>query len=196
MQARNALFADVGSGRRALSALRRETEARRRVGSAAGGPLIEAGTDAETGAGGAAAVEEKPPRPDPVIVKKVLDRTGASAPDEAETLGLRFEVAEMGPGSPWAMAVVNRGTEPVEVVFDPRLLVLEVEPPPDPKAKKWTPKPKTRICRLPDALRPARADARFFVRLEPGHGMVEAFDPRLYCLPEKGRLAARRWAPR
>jgi hypothetical protein len=148
--------------------------------------VTEAGSEDETGAGGAAGEEEKPPRPDPVIVKKVLDRTGESAPDEAETFGLRFEVAEMGPSSRWAMAVVNRGTEPVEVAFDPRLLVLEVEPPPDPKAKKWAPKPKTRICRLPDGLRPTRADARFSVRLEPGRGMVEAFDPRLYCLPEKG----------
>jgi hypothetical protein len=149
----------------------------------------EAGSDAETGAGGAAPVEEAPPRPDPVIVKKVLDRTGESAPDEAETLGVRFEVAEMGPRAQWAMAVVNRGTEPVRVVFDPRLLVLEVEPPPPPtdtKPKKWAPKPKTRICKLPDSLRPTRADAKFFIRLEPGQGMVEAFDPRLYCLPEKG----------
>jgi hypothetical protein len=145
----------------------------------------EAGVDAETGAGGGATVEE-PPRPDPAIVKKVLDRTGASAPDESATLGLRFEVAEMGPNAPWAMAVVNRGTEAVEVVFDPRLLVLEIEPPPDPKAKKWTPKPKRRVCRLPDDLRPTRVDQKFVIRLEPGHGMVEAFDSRLYCLPEKG----------
>jgi hypothetical protein len=168
----------------------------------------EAGSDAETGAGGAAPAEEAPPRPDPVIVKKVLDRTGESAPDEAETLGVRFEVAETGPRAQWAMAVVNRGTEPVRVVFDPRLLVLEVEPPPPPpdaKPKKWAPKPKTRICKLPDSLRPARADARFFVRLEPGQGMVEAFDPRLYCLPEKGvsafvqgaKVTARfGWAPK
>jgi hypothetical protein len=119
-------------------------------------------------------------------VKKVLDRAGTSAPDEAETLGLRFEVAEMGPNAPWAMAVVNRGTEAVEVAFDPRLLVLEVEPPPDPKAKKWTPKPKPRLCRLPDDLRPTRVDPKFVLRLEPGRGMVEAFDSRLYCLPEKG----------
>jgi hypothetical protein len=145
----------------------------------------EAGSE-ETGAGGAAGEEEKPPRPDPVIVKKVLDQTGESAPDEGDTFGLRFEVAEMGPKTRWAMAVVNRGTEPVRVVFDPRLLVLEVEPPPDPKAKKWKPKPKTRLCRLPDGLRPTRVDERFAVRLEPGGGMVEAFDPRLYCLPEKG----------
>jgi hypothetical protein len=144
----------------------------------------EAGVDAETGAGGA--TSEEPPRPDPAIVKKVLDRAGGSAPDEAEALGLRFEVAEMGPNAPWAMAVVNRGTEVVDVAFDPRLLVLEIEPPPDPKAKKWTPKPKPRVCRLPDDLRPARVDQKFVLRLEPGHGMVEAFDSRLYCLPEKG----------
>jgi hypothetical protein len=103
------------------------------------------------------------------------------------------------------MAVVNRGTEPVEVAFDPRLLVLEIEPPPDPKAKKWTPKPKLRICRLPDDLRPTRVDPKFVLRLEPGHGMVEAFDSRLYCLPDKGvsplvagaKVSARfGWAPK
>ena len=158
----------------------------KRPAGAAASPMAsppEAGVDAaETGAGGAAT--EEPPRPDPAIVKKVLDRTGSNAPDEAETLGIRFEVAEMGPNAPWAMAVVNRGTEAVEVVFDPRLLVLEVEAPPDPKAKKWTPKPKPRICRLPDDLRPTRVDPKFVLRLEPGHGMVEAFDSRLYCLPE------------
>ncbi len=165
----------------------------------------EAGSDAETGAGGAGPTEEPPPRPDPLIVKKVIDRTGETAPDETKTLGVRFEVAEMGPKHPWGMAVINRGTEPVRVVFDPRLLVLEIEPPPDPNAKKWTPKPKKRICQMPNELRPARADAHFFVRLEPGHGMVESFDPRLYCLPDKGvsplvagaKVTARfGWAPK
>ncbi|HVR20828.1 MAG TPA: hypothetical protein VMS65_14055, partial [Polyangiaceae bacterium] len=166
--------------------------------------MLEAGADADTGAGGAAA-EEAPPHPDPLLVQKLVDGTARSAPDEAATLGIRFEVAEMGPGSAWGMAVVNRGTEPVEVVFDPRLLVLEVEAPPDPNAKKWKPKPKPRICKLPDELRPARADAHFAARLEPGHGLVEAFDPRLYCLPEKGvsplvlgaKVTARfGWAPK
>jgi hypothetical protein len=166
----------------------------------------EAGLDAETGAGGSSGEEPKePPKPDPAIVKKAVDRAGESAPDEAESLGIRFEVVEMGPHAAWGMAVVNRGSEPVRVVFDPRLLVLEVEPPPDPNAKKWAPKPKTRICRMPDELRPTRADSHFELRLEPGHGMVESFDPRLYCLPEKGvspfvagaRITARfGWAPK
>ncbi|HEX6271668.1 MAG TPA: hypothetical protein VFZ53_01445 [Polyangiaceae bacterium] len=164
----------------------------------------EAGADAETGAGGAAA-EATPPRPDPVLVKKLADRAGQSAPDESGALGLRFEVVEMGPDAPWGFAVVNRGTEPVEVAFDSRLLVLEVEPPPDPNAKKWAPKPKTRICKLPDELRPSRVDHELVLKLEPGHGMVESFDPRLYCLPEKGaspfvtgaRVTARfGWAPK
>ena len=147
--------------------------------------IAEAGIDADTGAGGAAG-EEGPPRPDPALVKKALDRAGASAPDEAETLGIRFEVVEMGPNAVWGMAVVNRGTGAVEVAFDPRLLVLEIEPPPDPNAKKWAPKPKKRVCSLPAELRPTRVDDQFVIRLEPGHGMVEQFDPRLYCLPDKG----------
>jgi hypothetical protein len=164
----------------------------------------EAGADAETGAGGAAA-EEAPPRPDPVLVKKLADRAAQSSPGESEALGLRFEVVEMGPDAPWGFAVVNRGTEPVEVAFDSRLLVLEVEPPPDPNAKKWAPKAKTRTCKLPDELRPARVEHEFVLRLEPGHGRVESFDPRLYCLPEKGvspfvagaRVTARfGWAPK
>jgi hypothetical protein len=171
---------------------------------AASHEAAEAGVDAETGAGGAAA-EPTPPRPDPVLVKKLADRAAQSAPDEARALGLRFEVVEMGPDAAWGFAVVNRGTEPVEVAFDSRLLVLEVEPPPDPNAKKWAPKPKTRVCKLPDELRPARVDHDLVLRLEPGHGMVESFDPRLYCLPEKGvspfvagaRVTARfGWAPK
>lgn len=165
----------------------------------------EAGVAVETGAGGAGEPIKEPPRPDPAIVEKALDRTGAGDPSDDDALGLRFEVVELGPDALWAMAVVNRGTEPVRVVFDPRLLVLEIEPPPDPKAKKWTPKPKLRVCRLPDELRPLRAEEHYVLRLEPGKGMVEAFDVRLYCLPEKGvsplvagaRVTARfGWAPK
>jgi hypothetical protein len=168
---------------------------------------LDAGSDADVGAGGSGAEEaaEEPPRPDPVLVKKLVDRTGQSAPDEAQSLGLRFEVVEMGPETLWGIAVVNRGAEPVLVAFDPRLLVLEIEPPPNPEAKKWAPKPKTRVCRLPDDLRPSRVDRSFALRLEPGQGMVESFDPRLYCLPEKGvspfvegaRVSSRfGWAPK
>jgi hypothetical protein len=142
--------------------------------------------EAQGGAGGSAAevAEEEPRRPDPRLVQKALERTAGDNPSAASAHGLHFEVVEMGPQQQWGLAVVNRGTETLKVIFDPRLLTLEVEPPPDPKPKRWAAKPKTRICRLPDELRPARAEASYAVILPPGKGMVEAFDPRLYCLPD------------
>jgi hypothetical protein len=144
------------------------------------------------GAGGAAALEEeeKPRRPDPKLVQKALDRTGAAPPEALpgapDTHGLRFEIVEVGAGSSWAFIVVNRGSEDAHVVFDPRLLTLEIEAPPDPQATKRKKAPKPRVCRLPPPLRPESGEKEFVIALAPGHGMVEAFDPRLYCLPEGG----------
>jgi hypothetical protein len=145
----------------------------------------DASISAEGGAGGEAA-EPDHHRPDPALVQKALDRTGTPAPGDEAAHGLRFEVVEVGPNQSWALAVINRGGETMSVVFDPRLLTLEVEAPPDPKAKKNAKPPKPRLCRLPDELRPSRADAAYVLELAPGHGMVEAFDPRLYCLPDQG----------
>ncbi|HEY3497664.1 MAG TPA: hypothetical protein VGK73_23360, partial [Polyangiaceae bacterium] len=92
--------------------------------------------EAAGGAGGAAPEEpeEKPRLPDPRLVQKALDRTGAAAPNTEGTHGLRFEVVEVGPSATWAFVVVNRGSEDAHVVFDPRLLTLEIEAPPDPSA--------------------------------------------------------------
>jgi len=143
----------------------------------------------EGGAGGAPEAEPERPRPDPALVQKALDRTGTPTAEDAAAHGLRFEVVEVGPSKTWALAVVNRGTDGMIVAFDPRLLTLELTPPPDPKAKKSQKPPKPRICRLPDELRPTRADAAYTVALAPGHGLVEAFDPRLYCLPQGGASA-------
>jgi hypothetical protein len=90
----------------------------------------------------------------------------------------------------------------MSVVFDPRVLSFEVAAPHDPKVKR---PPKPRVCRLPDELRPARADLGYVLELAPGQGVVEAFDPRLYCLPEQGvspfvagaRISAKfGWAPK
>lgn len=150
-------------------------------------PPYDAGTDAgEGGAGGAADATPERPRPDPALVQKALDRTGTPTANDEAAKGLRFEVVEVGPEKTWALAVVNRGSEPMAVAFDPRLLTLEVTPPPDAKAKT-PPKPvKPRVCRLPDELRPIRAEAAYTVSLAPGHGLVEAFDPRLYCMPQGG----------
>ena len=147
--------------------------------------LPDAGPSGEGGAGGEAP-EPDHHRPDPALVQKALDRTGTPTPGDEAAHGLRFEVVEVGPNQTWALAVINRGGEKMSVVFDPRLLTLEVEPPPDPKPKKHAKPPKPRICRLPDELRPARADAAYVLEFAPGHGMVEAFDPRLYCLPDQG----------
>ena len=157
--------------------------------AAAPEPVVDvraADAEAQGGAGGNApeAPHEEPRRPDPRLVQKALERTAGDNPSAASAHGLHFEVVEIGPQQQWGLAVVNRGSETAKVIFDPRLLTLEVEPPPDPKPKRWAAKPKTRICRLPDELRPARAEASYAVILPPGKGMVEAFDPRLYCLPE------------
>jgi hypothetical protein len=138
----------------------------------------------EGGAGGEAAAPE--PHVDRALVQKALDKTGTPTPNDEASHGLRFEVVEMGPNAAWGFAVINRGTETMTVAFDPRLLTLSVEPPPDPKAKKNAKPPKPRLCRLPDDLRPARADVHYVEELAPGHGRIEGFDPRLYCLPERG----------
>lgn len=132
----------------------------------------------------AAAEAPEPKRPDPELVKKALDRTGDGTVDGAAR-GLRFEVVEHGPKASWALALVNRGSDTLRVVHDPSLLTIEVTPPPDPKVKVPK-KPKPRVCKLPAGLRAERASSELSVVLAPGQGVVEAFDPRLYCLPEGG----------
>jgi len=154
-------------------------------------PVVDAGVDAgnEGGAGGETAVDHGMNH---ALVEKALEVTGTPTPDDANVHGLRFEVVEIGPNDDWAFAVVNRGSETMSVVFDPRLLTLEVEAPPDPKAKKGAKPKKPTVCRLPEDLRPTRADLSYAVELAPGHGLAEAFDPRLYCVSEgpKTPLAA------
>jgi hypothetical protein len=145
----------------------------------------------EGGEGGAPPAEEaKAPEqadeePEHALVARAVDKTGETKDSDVSELGLRFEVAELGPEA-WGYAIVNRGTEKVAVAADPRLLRFELVPPTDPNAKRWAPKPKTKTCELPSELRPGVVDRHFVVVLEPGQGVVEAFDPRLYCLPEGG----------
>ncbi|HET7538924.1 MAG TPA: hypothetical protein VFK05_03605, partial [Polyangiaceae bacterium] len=93
---------------------------------------------------------------------------------------------------PWAFAVVNRGTEAAQVDFDARLLSLEIqlpEPAPEAKAEGKAPKPakakkpaKPVLCRLPADVVPNAVDPALAIKLEPGEGLVQNFDPRLYCL--------------
>ena len=164
------------------------------AGESDAGEVDGGAADAGPDGGGAAASAPEPPRPDPTAVKLALERTAQPTDIEQAPYGLRFEVIEQGPTLPWALAVVNRGTERVRVVFDPRLLRMELEsplppPPEDPKKRKYykAPKPKKIECALPEGIRPAKVDKRLVIELAPGEGMVEQFDPRLYCLPYAGK---------
>ena len=141
--------------------------------------------------GGARAEESVPPVVDPAVAHALLAKSGEGT--EAPPLGLRFEVLENGSVLPWAFAVVNRGTEAAVVAFDARLLTLEIMLPvaepeaPSAKAKASKPAklkkpPKPVLCRLPADVVPNAVDPALAIKLEPGEGLVENFDPRLYCL--------------
>jgi len=150
------------------------------VSDAAAAPAADGGAQAEEGA---------PPIVDPAVAHALVAKSGeGSGP---APLGLRFEVMELGAQLPWAFAVVNRGTEAALVDFDARLLTLEILPPvPEPEATsaakgkpaKAKKPPKPVLCRLPADVVPNSVDPALAIKLEPGEGMVQNFDPRLYCL--------------
>jgi hypothetical protein len=117
--------------------------------------------------------EEEAPPPD-------ISTLHGNTRKEPPALGLTLDVAEKGPNMPWAVAIVNEGNEPVNLVADARLLWFEVVVPG--KRQKVT-------CRLPDAQFPNAAESRLTVTLNPGEGVVEAFDPRLYCFAGSGQRA-------
>ncbi|HET9931148.1 MAG TPA: hypothetical protein VFQ35_10695 [Polyangiaceae bacterium] len=138
-----------------------------------------------------AASAQEPPTPtyDATQVRAAVDAT-AAAPDERTRLGVRLAVVEQGPDAPWLIAVVNRGTEPVRVVHDLRTLNLEVTPPapePDPKKKAKPRAPKPVTCALPRGIVPSEEEKTLELTLEPGEGLIDSFDPRLYCLPTAGK---------
>ncbi len=143
----------------------------------------------EGGAAGAAAEEaEEPAPPDPALVKDLVGRTGAAAVEADNPLHVRLEVTPRPAGEPWLVAVVNRGTAPATVLFDLRRLTLELEQPEDPSKPrpKWQKKPAPLLCKLPDGFaRELRAEDETYT-LEPGEGLVQTFDPRLYCISSNG----------
>ncbi|MBK7583010.1 MAG: hypothetical protein IPI67_22790 [Myxococcales bacterium] len=100
---------------------------------------------------------------------------GAAEPNPPN---LTLRVSERGPGLPWSLSISNRGQGPAVLAADPRLLSLEVQVP----SKK-----KTETCRLPSDLFPGHADKRTLVLLEPGEGVEQRFDPRLYCFAAGGQ---------
>ncbi|HKO52638.1 MAG TPA: hypothetical protein VJV79_33250 [Polyangiaceae bacterium] len=153
----------------------------------------DAGPSDAGGDGGTHAAEGAPPPVvDPAVAHALVAKSGEGA--GATPLGLRFEVMELGAELPWAFAVVNRGTEAAVVNFDARLLSLEISPPAaaEPEAasgkakalKAAKPKkpPKPVLCRLPADVVPSSADPALAIKLEPGEGLVQNFDPRLYCV--------------
>jgi hypothetical protein len=163
------------------------------------GPPARADAGVSDAAAGDAALEPpgdtgaNPPAVDPAVANALLAKTGEAS--GTAPLGLRFEIASQGAELPWGFAVVNRGTEAAVVAFDARLLTLEIMPPPDPepdasasaavkaKAKAKAKKPrKPVICQLPGDVAPASVDPALALKLEPGEGLVQTFDPRLYCV--------------
>lgn len=95
---------------------------------------------------------------------------------EPSRSGLTLEVFERGPDQPWLVHIVNRGQDPAELVADTRLLWFEV---------KLAGKKKPSLCRLPEPLAPGnQPEARLVVHLDPGEGVADQFDPRLYCFAE------------
>src|SRR5688500_5183230 len=104
------------------------------VSSAAPAPMPSAPEAASSAAPQAPPLEPAPP--DPLLVKKAIDVSAEEPADGRTRLGLRLAVVARGPAEPWLLAVVNRGTEPAHVLFDLRLLSLEISPPPSQQPEK------------------------------------------------------------
>ncbi len=91
---------------------------------------------------------------------------------------LTLSVRERGPRMPWEMAIENTGDSSAVVVADPRLLSFEVKVPGKRKPVR---------CELPKDMFPRKVDRRLRVRLGPGEGIQQSFDPRLYCFAAGGQ---------
>ena len=128
---------------------------------------------------------EPAPAPDPALVKALVEKTG-EAPGVDNPLHLRLEVTPQPAGELWLVAVVNRGTEPVKLLFDLRRLTLSLEPPEPSKPRpKWQKKPAPLTCKLPEGFGGPFVDDQTR-SLQPGEGLVQSFDPRLYCISGNG----------
>jgi len=136
------------------------------------------------------AVDEPPPGPDPAAVKELLEKTGAAERDNP--LHVELEVIPRPAGELWLVGVVNRGTEAAKVRFDLRRLTLTLVTPESSTKPRpaWKPKPKPVVCQLPEGFG-GLPDVDTPAVLEPGEGLVQTFDPRLYCISPTGesRLA-------
>lgn len=154
----------------------------------------EAGAPSDAGAKKkpAAAEEEPvgPPPPDPAVVKALVEKTGESPASAAvdNPLHLRLEITPRPAGELWVLAVVNRGTEAAKVQLDLRRLSLELAPGEDEKKPaKVRAKPRAKLitCKLPEGFGGMMTDEAWRP-LAPGEGLVQTFDPRLYCMSGSG----------
>ena len=128
---------------------------------------------------------EPPPPPAPALVKALVEKTG-EAPSIDNPLHLRLEVTPRPAGELWLVAVVNRGTEPANVLFDLRRLTLSLEAAEPSKPRpKWQKKPAPVLCSLPPGFGGTVADEPPRT-LQPGEGLLQTFDPRLYCISGAG----------
>ncbi len=111
----------------------------------------------------------------------------SEAPANALSVGL--VVGQRGADLPWTMLIANRGSRPVSLAADVRLLELEVKKPApqeeaDTTGKK---KPKTLkeekpvVCKFSDSERPKKVGPDLTVELAPETIAVYRFDPRLIC---------------
>jgi len=131
---------------------------------------------------------EHPAPPDPALLKALVAKTGESAALD-NPLHVRLEVLPQPAGQLWLLSVVNRGTAPASVLLDMRRLTLALEKPEDPEKPrpKWKKKPAPVLCTLPEAFGGTWRDAEGQrVHLEPGEGLIQTFDPRLYCISSQG----------
>jgi hypothetical protein len=96
-------------------------------------------------------------------------------PAQPGNSGLVVTVNESGPNEPWVVRIVNQGEVSADIIADTRLLWFEVKVP----GQK-----KPGFCKLPEPVSPSEIEPRLRVQLDPGEGVVDVFDPRLYCFSE------------
>jgi hypothetical protein len=103
----------------------------------------------------------------PALLAALASHTKLPAPDLALT------VDAPSPEGPWTVRVENRGTKPLRIAADVRLLRLSLQP-----LGKGGPNIP---CALPRAMVPARFPEARALYLEPGEAWRESFDPKLFC---------------
>ena len=119
----------------------------------------------------------------PLFLRGRVPPTPAAPLPPEPTVGL--ELRTSSDGAPWKLVVVNASEVALHLAADARLLELDVVPasPEDgeKKTKTKSKKPREVRCRLPDDLRPNRADASRVILVERGARYETTFDPFLYC---------------